>query len=489
MIITYVSYFDYPHFLYSSVPSLHHYFDVVMQKLLAEGLSFGASIEVFYNVSMQDGSNRKVWWPCTVERISFVQEEGGTTLTASVRYQPMLGFRSSTDRFVFRENQEVQDKYGTCYSWRFSRQVSDSEDTQTSSEEAHETDENYNPGNSQVLGKRRACELEQEGSHEDEQGLQNERDIRRLGRVVSTLERELNEQGRRLSQLQERAASSTRACESDSSRLLPLKFLCLRLRSFLEKIPSVPAKTSVAEIRNGFSFYNQKLLRRTSDCTLLQFDEIADHVHGNSEAAAEFYPSYEEFKKHPKAEVRIVFRTFASFVSVFTDAAPETLWECIIKSQVDRSSGTVLAIRFLGWVLQSSQESCAPMYLVVGGTAPKGSDGDTQMSVIVREDTTWNSIEGCFHNELQSISCPLSEFVEKAKLALGASEYDRHANKYSFCITWRKESDTELGRLLAPKPNRGDVLGLLEINLPYVLIRGAPQCHEFSLVVPQNKTL
>ena len=457
-----------------------------MNKLLVEGLSFGASIEIFYTVSTENGSSRKVWWPCTVERISLVQDKRGTTLSASVRYQAMLGFRSCTDQVIFREDQEVQDKHGTCYSWRFPPQVSDSEDAQTSSEESCERDENYDPSKAQVLGKRHACEIEQEGGHQDEQGLQNQRDICRLDRVVSNLQREVKEQARRIAELPEREVSGNRVCGRDKrSSSPPLKFLCLRLRSFLEKIPNVPNKSSATELRDGFSFYSQELFRRTSDCTLLQFDEIADLIHAMSGSDVEFFPSYEVFKKNPRAEVRIVFRTFASLVSVFTDADPEILQDCTIKRKVDRTSGAVSALRFLGWVLQRAQDTSAPMHLIVGGSAPKGLHGRKQMSVIAREDTAWNSIEECFHNQLHAVSCSVSEFVERAKLAFGESEYNRHAQKYSFCITWRKESDAELGRLLTPTPHLNDVLGLLEITLPYVLIRGEAQCAEFSIAATE----
>ena len=359
-----------------------------MDKLLAEGLSYGASIEIFYNVSTQDGLSRKVRWPCNVEKISFVQDKRGTTLSASLRYQAMLGFRSCTNQVVFREDQEVQDKHGTCYSWRFPPCRLNSEDAQSSSEECGERDESYDPSNFRVLGKRRTCEMEQRDCHQDEQMLQNQRDIRRLDRVVSSLQREASEQARRMLEFQEGAGSSRNVCQGyNSSSLLPLKFLCLRLRSFLEKVPSVPAKSSAAELRDGFSFYSQELFRRTSDCTLMQFDEIVDHVHGMSDSGAEFFPSYEVFKKNPKAEARIVFRTFSSFISVFTDAAPDTLRDCIIKSKVDRSSGTISALRCLGCVLQSSKDTTAPMHLLVGCSTPKEVDGSTQMSVIVRDDT------------------------------------------------------------------------------------------------------
>ena len=473
---------------HSTEPSLRRYSNV-MDNLLVEGLSYGACIEIFYNVSTQDGSSKKVWWPCNVEKISLVQDKRGTTISASLRYQAMLGFRSCTEQVIFREDQEVQDKDGTRYSWSFPPCSLKSEDGQSSSEESGGRDESYDPTNSRVLGKRQACEMEQGGGDHEEQGLQNQRDIRRLDRVVSSLQREVSEQARRIVELQGGAGSSRKVCkEYNYSPLLPLKFLCLRLRTFLEKIPSVPAKSSAVELRDGFSFCSQELFRRTSDCTLLQFDEIADHVHGMSDSGAEFFPSYEVFKENPQAEARIVFRTFSSFISVFKAGPPDTLRDCIIKRRVDRTSGTTSAVRYLGCVLQSCQDTSAPMHLLVGCSAPREVDGGRQMSAIVRDDTTWNSIEGCFHNQLYSVSSSVSEFIERAKLALGESDYARHVNKYSFAITWKKESDTELGRLLTPNPHLNDVLGVLEITLPYVLIRGQPVCQEFSLLVLHNQS-
>ena len=73
-----------------------------------------------------------------------------------------------------------------------------------------------------------------------------------------------------------------------------------------------------------------------------------------------------------------------------------------------------------------------------------------------------------------------SELQSITKAVFTTNEFERIQERFSFRITWKRESHIDLERILTPAPKRVEVLGTLEATIPYVLVRDEIYCKAFA---------
>ena len=178
------------------------------------------------------------------------------------------------------------------------------------------------------------------------------------------------------------------------------------------------------------------------------------------------------------------FLSFSSLLRVFSPMSENAVRNMVVRKKVDRGTGAVCAVRIIGSIIRNEEEEAGPMLITVGGsplTDIKESNGSAV--VLCRKDCTWNSMENVFSCQLEGKQLSTLELEMLSSSILGKENLETHSGKYSFSITWRRESKTGGERLTLSRPNPGCVLGQLEVNIPYVLIREEMHSHEILLAL------
>lgn len=494
---------EHPSVCYHQFPILHFLIHLLyvnplhiafkgMEGLLTQGLRFGAVIEVFFTVEKGEEEPQKLWWPASVEKVSLIQDHRGTTLSANIKFHAMHGFRSSSQTMTFQEDQQVRDRGGVVYSWRFVPEASVSDGMQPVSDKVGTDgcDEEYNPTEERSVLRKRASPpaQEEEGPTQDQLfHLKNKRILLGVEHTLSRLQQQVKGQAVVISRLD--GEFRTANPYAFAEHLQPLEFLRTRIQPILEKAPTVPTRTTAHDLRHGFSFYSAECIRRGSDCTLLQLDSIVDHIRQTVGTQATFEPDYDTIKSSAPSQVRITFETFLNLSQVFAPNPRGVVKDAIIKKKFERGSATVIALRMLGAVVQSSQDDSLPMYVTVGESIPSSGSEGIQKQVVMRQNTVWNNVEGMFVAPLQLKTISSTELQVKAREALGQEAFVKNKDRYEFSITWRSESHSELQSIFAKSPEPKDVLGVLEVCIPYVLVKGMEHCEDFSTIASQHQFL
>lgn len=90
-----------------------------MKNSVLQGLHYKENIELYYSLDRKGTESESVWWPATVEVLSFTHDSKGPIISASIRFSPLHGFRSSVQNVVFDKGQQVRDEQNVFYSLRF----------------------------------------------------------------------------------------------------------------------------------------------------------------------------------------------------------------------------------------------------------------------------------------------------------------------------------------------------------------------------------
>ena len=456
-----------------------------MVKHLLDNLRFGSSLEIFYTIA-RPSSTEKLWWPCCVEKLTFTQDKRGSALTASVRFEARHGFRSSVEQFVFQDEKHLMDKTGTEYCWRI-RETRDDVDVDviasSSSGISHSTDDgsSYAP-ESTVAAKKRKLQTEREViTGPSSSTLRDCRAMYRLERRFDGLVQKLRYQDGRLNDMERHYG--TCGSIAHASGILPLHFLRHKLRAFLEKVPSIPTKITYTDRRHGYSIYGQESFRKSLDCTLLQFDEIMEHVRERCGSGAHFYPPFEDLKSPQHSDIHISFSGFEDIMNVFTHTHSSGSNGYLVTKKTDRSSSKLLGLRVLGCVSQSSTALDAPMHITVGTSLSANFNDDKHITVLTRSNTEWNHIEDKFSHPLRVDSVRRETVLEHLNHHSNDDDLTSLQSRFCFSLRWSNDSDYVLGGPLAAQPDPRFILGSLEIGIPYVIVRDSPHSMEaYSLL-------
>ena len=449
-------------------------------------LNVGTKVEVYYTVN-HTNEERKVWWPATVHKLSYIADQRGATLSASLNFQAQYGFRASSQRLVFDTEDQVRDKDNVIYSWRLMEGSTSSSIPRPGVEDSvqdDEADQDFDPNENAPRGTKRlrneTVDIAQTAVGQE--SLQRSREFGAVQCNVEELQRNMRLQGEMISALQSRDNRSL--TDVNEENLIPLQFLAARLHQVLEKPLAFPSRTTSRDLRGGFSFYSQDVIKKQSDCTLFQFDCLCRHIAKVCEQETHFTPPFHAVTAYPQNVVQIDFYSVSAFLKLFTTLSRNSTREVFIKAKTDRTSGAVVGMRILGCVFQNETNPDVPMVITVGTSISRNA-GDEEASHVIlrRENTSWDDLEENFRSPLELSNVKASDVLSLCEGTMGEEDFRKHCEKYSCSMTWRRESHLDSDRLALNAPNPKHVLGVLDLTIPCVHVRQAQCCSELSSIL------
>lgn len=463
--------------VHSTVEALHNQ---TMSADILLGLRYAARIQMQYTITHEEGNSEQVWWPASIKKLNLIDDVRGPTLTAVIQFQPHFGFKSSSMQVHIISQDTLRDSKNKNYPWRLFQDSTNSSPSSAHTSSPHSADDpadiEFVPEQASSVRKRKAPEDKETvvENHTDPQLTQLARQIGTLQTDVISLIRDNKEMRAELNHLHSKKPQGTYHVASQLSN--PLAYLALRIRPFLEKVPAPPTRANGSELRGGFAIYSQEIATRTADCTLLQFDRIAHLIHDRIGERAIFHPNRDILKSIPPTQAHIIFQDFHSMASIFGTISDDVLQSTMVRHKTEKPSGRVTALRLLGELVFSEHEANLPMYITVGKSIPYAVQrGLSSVNVIRRNNTSWNSLDNQFISPLQQVTIPASVLDTHPNTQTGSAAIPI---KKTFSISWKTESHPTPNRILTPPPTAGDIMGSLQLTIPYINVRRSDLCNE-----------
>lgn len=440
---------------------------------LFQRLQYGTEIEVFFKLSNPKGDDF-VWWPATVQKLSVFSDENGLKATGKLRYRGMRKFRSCVRQVVFSQNGHLKlTENEEEYWWRFlDGKKEDSAGNSAGDEDEDEegVDQTYSPpGLKREEDGLGTVTVEEDGMPRSEE-MQQKRELKFLRRKVDLLEAKLSSLSSVVSSLQV-SGQPTEICQAKDS--IALKYLSSRMREYFMRTLSMNMRAGTVEFRKGMGKVSQEYLRRGSDCSLLELDLVAEHIRKTAGDSVEYKPSFQEFCANPQQEMLFTFRTFEALAAVFGKMTESDLTSCLVKGKTDRGTGRITILRCLGSVVQNLERSEVPVIFSIGNCLADGGAIGSSHQLWVRKDSTWNHTDGMFSHPIVSetiLEEDLPTRIDEVKLR--TEDVTRLIQASLFTIRWKQDSDIGTRKLFDPRPSSSEVLGTLEVIIPYVVMRG-----------------
>lgn len=94
--------------------------------------------------------------------------------------------------------------------------------------------------------------------------------------------------------------------------------------------------------------------------------------------------------------------------------------------------------------------------------------------ILWRQNTEWNALEGIFHKPLQFEHKATIELMSEARDAFMTTQnFERTLSRHSFAIVWKQETERNDHQLFTLPSKTEDVVGVLEIFIPFISVREA----------------
>ena len=450
-----------------------------MEDFLSSKLRVGIMIEVRFAVSKRGASDQVVWWPAEVCRVQASHGKSSSSLRGTLKYAAIHGYPVTKCGVEFRGREKVVDSSGVAYDWRFQEESNSEEDNVVSEPigcDADPHDVDYVP---QVKGergtKRRVDDVEGNELMERTQW-----GFAELTRKVHTLQAEMDRvqaemRGEAVLLRGLRTEFHSRTPSAATYAFVPLEFLRHRVEDMLQRGLTVPTRLTAGELRDGYSVFSQEVGRRSADCTLSQFDAIASRVMAKMGDVVTMDPPIDDVKTAEVDHISLTFPSLMELLEVFQPFSKGMVPRIIVKKKMERGGGRVSALRIIGTVYISDTNDQLPMVLKIG----EGSvTPDVVMSVLYRKNTEWNFINDGYLNKLVIKTARGSVITEEMELVRGDGQSTEEHTRKNFTLNWKRESHMEHNRMLQRMPQPIEVLGTLDLSIPFVVVRGSAVCEE-----------
>ena len=452
-----------------------------MESFLSSKLRVGVTIEVRFAVSKPGNSEKVVWWPAHVSRLVASHDLAKATLKGTLQYEAMHGFPITNETVVFNGLDTVQDNSGVEYKWRFQYDNTNLQEILHSDPNGKSTesrDWDYLPHPEGGRGTKRS--LDDSQSNHPSQLPQHDmgllmRKVNILQTQMDSVREEVRGEAALLRTL--RSDIHSNASSFTTYAVLPLEYLRHRMEDMLQKGLPLPSRLTAGDFKDGYSMFSQEVGRRVVDCTLSQFDAIASFVNSKMGEVVSMQPSVVDVKTSDVETVSLTFPSLMDLVDVFEPITKRLVTKALVRNRIERSSGRLSALRIIGTVYMCGNNDHLPMVLKPG----QGSmTPDVVTSVLYRENTVWNVINDSYEKRLVVMTAPGAAILEQMTRAEGCEHISRKGNNREFTITWKRESNIEDVGILQKRPNPLQVLGTLEVSIPFVIVRGPVVCEEVA---------
>ena len=446
----------------------------------AQDLHAGSTIEVHYTLTTAEDIEQLVWWPAAVEKICTTQGAKGCTVSGTIKFAAMHGFRAMSAQVRFIADGKLQDRDGAIFPWRNGHTPAKWDGSSFNSGamvgvDSGDSDPEYVlPG-----GRKRGTSALKLTVNEGDMSVKRKCVI--LEGAIHRIESEMLSQSALISSLTSRMASSK--TEWNKEYLLPLQFLKMRLRAAMEKGVPVPSKVTTSKGKDGFHVCIQEGWRKVADCTLAQFDCVADHIRRTMGGNCKFTPTYEANKANALHKAQVSFESFKDLASVFGPVSAETIRDAVLTRRVERGTGIVNGMRIIGCLAQDTDNDSESVLITLGHSFHPIVNEAVKVSVLCRDSLKWNAIEDQYDMPLREMIFRWSELAVQSDRILQSGSMRGQLHRLEFSITWKRECPIVGTTLFQTLPDPKEVLGEIAVTVPFVLVRDTNVCDEVAAAV------
>ena len=430
-------------------------------------LRVGCAIEVLWDVTVEN-SKQNVWWTATISAVESVDssEQGGIEKwLATILYEPMFGFDSTTAtvRFLSRDQLEaIENRNSTKHVrhyWR-AKDASLSESRGTS-QRSHE-----------VLPVAARPIAQAAGSSG-----------KKLGELYADLLVRVDALQNAWSAHQ--CLSHKQDLSPDDTAARPLLYARHKLGELLDK--PLPTGSSSARMEQGNHSLAQSHLSVQVDCSFAEFAAICHVSKAKHDSAVLFSPHFplaHTARASPKYEAK--FHSFSVLCSAIGVQLAAEATESVKRVRIDRRTKAPIFVRVVGVLAQDADSSEGPMALAVGHSILPDMLPSVTIPTLYRSSRAWDPVDGIFHRPLEAKMMRPQDLVPlfRPSDAVSGSGDDEERNSHAdtregvscFRIVWNRTTRHIDTTFVDVRPE--SVLGVLDVSVPCVNVRGDAICAE-----------
>lgn len=237
---------------------------------------------------------------------------------------------------------------------------------------------------------------------------------------------------------------------------------------------------ALSKYRDAHSLVQESMTVQV-DCSLEEFSSICEAVATEESEGVDISPVPPRVGSSKFGRFyRIRFQRFDELCKALGVSCLSDVQDSLLKVKNGKREQSPISVRVIGVLKQDGRSTNGPMILAVGSSISTHFKSSASVKVLYRSSRVWDQVEGRFAESLKAMEWPLSDIiaVESGDDQGSTSTLEREESEEPsvFCITWNRTSSvTE--RLFEAEDYDG-VLGILEISVPHVVVRGLSFCAE-----------
>lgn len=424
----------------------------------------GRRLEVLWHIESAHGK-KSVWWGAYVRK---VDRPGASSARCSaiVRYDALHGFKAADYNVVFLTDSLLESvesgKKRVRHMWRWTG--------------ADESKRRSSAGGFLSPPAVDTIHVDDDGaasSGMDYSVCRSEPETR----VVSNLVDRVRFLERQVLEIKTDMQSSTSQDGEKCGRTL--SFAKHKLGRELEK--PLPGTTSSLSKFSDAHTVSQSFISLQVDCTLAEFGDICKLATSMAERNVHLYPSIPILNSSRiSASYQIVFESYAGLCRVLGVSCMADVAETLIKIKAKKRDAPV-SVRVIGVLKQIEGSSDGSMILAVGSSIIADANLEGPLHVLYRKSQVWDPVQCVFAEPLTATTKTPSEisalFVTDEVASSSTdepSETEKFGSRFELC--WTRSS--ALSGTVFEAGKSDEVLGSLNISVPFVMFRGLSLCAE-----------
>jgi hypothetical protein len=425
----------------------------------------GRRLEVLWHLESASGQ-QSVWWGASVRNV-----DGPSASSArrpvTVRYDALHGFNAADSNVVFLTNSLLESvesgKKRVRHIWRWAG--------------AHELEGGHSAGGTLSHPAVETLNVENDGaaaSRAENNICRSEPESCLCSNIVDRV-RFLE---RQVLQIKTDLHSSTSQEGARCGRTL--SFAKHKLSMELDK--PLPGSTSFLSKFSDAHTVSQSVMSLQVDCTLEEFGNICKIATSLAEKNVHMHPRIPiPNSSRISSSYQIIFESYADLCKVLGVSCMADVAETLVKIKAKKCDAPV-SVRVIGGLKQREGTSDGYMILAVGSSISVDANLKGPLHVLYRKSQVWDPFECAFAEPLIATTKTVSEIsalFETDEVASAStaelSEPEQFGARFELC--WNRTSALS-GRVFEAGKRAEEVLGSLNIAVPFVMFRGLSLCAE-----------
>jgi hypothetical protein len=260
---------------------------------------------------------------------------------------------------------------------------------------------------------------------------------------------------------------------------------CLRTFSFakhklgMELDKPLPGTSSSLSKFGDAHTVSQSVISLQVDCTLSEFGDMCNMVTSLAEKNVRIHPRIPiPNSSRVSSSYRIIFERYADLCKVLGVSCMADVAETIIKIKAKKREAPV-SVRVIGGLKQHEGTRDGCMILAVGSSISADAGLEGPLHVLYRKTQIWDPFECAFTEPLTATAKTASEIrtlLETEEAASSSTTETKETEHTQFELCWNRTSP--VSGSIFEAGNSNEVLGSLNISVPFVMFRGLSLCAE-----------